>query len=490
MKRFVRLLIFFVWVVLTSAALSSCLKGDIYGQYQSEENGGNGGSSEENSGGGNSSEGTSDNFPTATTQEGVVMSFQVVSETDKTCQVGTGSDAAISTSTTGTITIPTTVNGYTVIGIADRAFKDCSGLTKVVIPNTVTYIGTMNFESAMGAFHGCTGITSFDIPSSVVTIGRGAFSHCTKIIVFTMPESVKYLGSNAFDGCSSLTNITLSPNITALLLELFRNCTALVAIEIPAGVTEIGSNVFQNCTSLKTITSLIMEPFTTPSDAFMSYNITLIVPAGTKEKYQKTNYWGSFTTIKEAGSNDDPVIEDKGGECTWSVGDFNLKTNYAYWGYDTKQKHYMVYFTSFDVFKAVDLTNKEFRLPSKATIVEFDYKTTEGSSLPSGDFTKYDFSMLESDYTNYKGISFEQISNESVLSISRNGETYTVITSDAKLRGGNFTASSATGEPIVDEHTYYPVTLSYKGPLTQLTEDYMRFMFYDEIEYKRIIVDE
>ena len=196
------------------------------------------------------------------------------------------------------------------------------------------------------------------------------------------------------------------------------------------------------------------------------------------------------TADTDINNNDDPEIAYSNGRCTWKVDQFRLDTEYAYWGYNTKYMHYMLYFTSFDVFKAVDIDKREIRLPSKATIVEFDFTADGSSTLPPGEYSKYDFAMQESDVYEKAGLYFEQVSNESVLSVAQNGDEYTVIIRNAKLVGGNFTASSDTGEPIVDEHTYYPISLGYRGPLTQIPENYMQFMFYDEIEYKQIIVSE
>ena len=50
----------------------------------------------------------------ATIAEGIDMIFTVLSETDKTCQVGSGQafEPAISTSYLGSVTIPNSVNGY------------------------------------------------------------------------------------------------------------------------------------------------------------------------------------------------------------------------------------------------------------------------------------------------------------------------------------------------------------------------------------------
>ena len=77
------------------------------------------------------------------------------------------------------------------------AFSDCSGLTSLTIPSSVTSIGYC-------AFLGCSGLTSFTIPSSVTSIGWGAFCGCsglTSIYVYT--EKLPNMGSDVFDGCDA-----------------------------------------------------------------------------------------------------------------------------------------------------------------------------------------------------------------------------------------------------------------------------------------------
>ena len=56
--------------------------------------------------------------------------------------------------------------------LGDYVFYDCSGLTSLTIPSSVTEIG----ESA---FQDCRGLTSLTIPSSVTSIGGAAFSGCS-----------------------------------------------------------------------------------------------------------------------------------------------------------------------------------------------------------------------------------------------------------------------------------------------------------------------
>ncbi len=110
---------------------------------------------------------------TANTQEGIVMSFKIISEIDKTVQVGNGSIASsISQSTSGAVTIPQQIEKsgvkYTVVSIGYRAFYYCEKLTSVTIPNSVKNIGK-------NAFNFCYGLTSVNIPSSVTDIGEDAF---------------------------------------------------------------------------------------------------------------------------------------------------------------------------------------------------------------------------------------------------------------------------------------------------------------------------
>jgi hypothetical protein len=83
------------------------------------------------------------------------------------------------------------------VGIGNRAFISCTGLTSIVIPDSVTSIGN-------DAFRGCTGLTNIVIPDSVTSIGAWAFQGCTNLTTvtlrrFTAPNTITTLESiNAF----------------------------------------------------------------------------------------------------------------------------------------------------------------------------------------------------------------------------------------------------------------------------------------------------
>ena len=210
----------------------------------------------------------------------------------------------------GDIVIPGSVehggSSYKVTQINSVAFSDCSGLTSVFIPSSVTGIGddcfqncsslasivveagNPNFDSrdncnaiinknnnklivgckntvipgsvteiGEGAFTG-SGITSVTIPGSVGSIGGDAFFKCTSLTSVTIPSSVTYIGGNPFDGCSSLASIVVEEgnpqfdsrdNCNAIIDKtynlLLAGCKNTI---IPSSVTIIGESAFWGMT--------------------------------------------------------------------------------------------------------------------------------------------------------------------------------------------------------------------------------------------------
>ncbi len=144
------------------------------------------------------------------TYSGKTLTYKVWRATSNYVQVGDGSKAALSTSASGTVTIPSTVTyggtTYTVNRVGARAFDDCSNLTSITIPNTVTSI--MNY-----AFEDCTSLTSVTLSSNQTSIGYGAFGYCYALTTLTLPSTVENIGNYAFRYCKSLVKVTA--NMTA-----------------------------------------------------------------------------------------------------------------------------------------------------------------------------------------------------------------------------------------------------------------------------------
>ncbi|MDE6048239.1 MAG: leucine-rich repeat protein, partial [Paramuribaculum sp.] len=158
----------------------------------------------------------------------------------------------------------------TVVEIAENALKNCSGITDITIPNSVTSIGSSAFYGCSSladitipnsvtsigdeAFYGCSSLTAITILSSVTSIGKKVFYNCSGLTDITLPNSVTSIGEYAFYGCSSLTDITLPNSVTSIGEYAFYGCSSLTDITLPNSVTSIGEYAFYNCYSLTTIT--------------------------------------------------------------------------------------------------------------------------------------------------------------------------------------------------------------------------------------------
>ena len=219
------------------------------------------------------------------------------------------------------ITIP---NSVTSIGFS--AFFGCSNLSKIVIPDSVTDIGYDAFDDTSWynnqpngviyagqvvykykgempentaiilnegtkiingyVFRDCMNLTSITIPNSVTEIGISTFENCTNLEYMTMPNSVTSIGSSAFYGCSSLTSINIPGGVTRIWSDAFEGCSSLTSINISDGVTEIDSDAFKGCSSLTSIT--IPDSVTSIGyDAFedCSSLTSINIPDGVTELY-------------------------------------------------------------------------------------------------------------------------------------------------------------------------------------------------------------
>ncbi len=214
---------------------------------------------------------------------------------------------------TGSLTIPSAVtyngNTYNVTSIGGYAFKECSGLTSVTIPNSVKEILRLAFYNS--------GLTSINIPSSVTYIGEHAFYNtrwcnnqsngilysndwclgykgdkptgtlvinegtkgiaahsffnCIGITSVVIPNSVTSIGEYAFKGCSLseplyndncfayfpcgyATEYTIPDGIRQISGAAFNNCSDIISVTMPNSVTSIDMYAFRGCTGLTSVT--------------------------------------------------------------------------------------------------------------------------------------------------------------------------------------------------------------------------------------------
>jgi len=161
-----------------------------------------------------------------------------------------------------------------VTSIGDRAFCGCRSLTEVVIPNSVVCINGNPFFDWNGKLE-CLSpsfvyednilfnkdksriisfrnqkLTSYVIPASVTRIEEFAFSRCESLTEVVIPNSVTNIGKRAFANCCSLTEVVISNSVTNIGKGAFHKCESLTDVVIPNSVTSIGDRTFFGCSSL------------------------------------------------------------------------------------------------------------------------------------------------------------------------------------------------------------------------------------------------
>ncbi|MCQ2310838.1 MAG: leucine-rich repeat domain-containing protein [Paludibacteraceae bacterium] len=210
-------------------------------------------------------------------------------------------------------------NSPTITEIKKYAFYNCTALTSVTIPYTVTSIGS-------SAFNWCSNITTVkfgtnaNMPCNVTSIAAGAFSNCTSIanvhcwgglekwmnINFATQVAAPFYASTAatkkfyIDNVET-TEIIIPDNILSIDTAAFAGMSNLTKISLPATTTNVHRYAFAKCTGLQEIISLAVEaPTIEIANTFESVptNIPLFVPSeAAKASYEAASTWKTFKNI-------------------------------------------------------------------------------------------------------------------------------------------------------------------------------------------------
>ena len=180
------------------------------------------------------------------------------------------------------VDVPEKINKKSVTRIGNLAFKNCTKITSIAMPDSVVYIGR-------SAFYNCTSLKSITIPDGVKEIGYAAFSECAGLVSVKIPDNVTKIGESAFINCANLTKIdvtagnkyyssangvlfnkdkseiicypagiknvgySIPDGVTVIRDRAFNKCISLNSITIPKSVQDIDTYSFFGCTSLEAI---------------------------------------------------------------------------------------------------------------------------------------------------------------------------------------------------------------------------------------------
>ena len=175
--------------------------------------------------------------------------------------------------------------GPSVTTIREYAFSSC-GLTEVVIPSTVTTLGSNVFSSnksltsvtfplsiSIGStFSGAPSNVVWKIAEGITEIPDNKFQSNTMIRYLVIPEGVTSIGKSAFYRCSNLMEVTLPSTLTSIGESAFRN-TALTEINLPEGLTYLGISAFESSALTKVV---LPSTLTSVASMAFAYNPNLV----------------------------------------------------------------------------------------------------------------------------------------------------------------------------------------------------------------------
>ena len=107
----------------------------------------------------------------------------------------------------GKLIVPSFINGKAVVGIRANGFYECTGVTGLILPDTVEYID-------VNAFEGCEELTRVRWSAGLRKINSAAFD-CTGLETLVLPEGVTFLGGNAF-GHAKLKSVSLPSTVAKM----------------------------------------------------------------------------------------------------------------------------------------------------------------------------------------------------------------------------------------------------------------------------------
>ena len=162
------------------------------------------------------------------------------------------------------IVIPETVcienTYYKVVAIEPSAFRENYELISVVLPNTITSIGSNAFYDCSAltsihlgeglhrlgsySFYGCNALEQIEIPNACEAIEEWTFRYCRNLKNIKLGEGIKSIGERAFDACDKLEKVVIPDSTLTIGVSAFEGCENIAYIKLGKNTREIGKQAF------------------------------------------------------------------------------------------------------------------------------------------------------------------------------------------------------------------------------------------------------
>ena len=256
-----------------------------------------------------------------------------------------GNEAFFGCSVLSSVFIPNSVNS---IGLS--AFSCTPNLNSIVVDSNNPNYDSRNGCNAIietSSNKLVSGCVNSIIIEGIKRIGVGAFRGCSGLVTINIPNSVTSIDDYAFSGCNMLASVFISNSLNRIESYAFQDCMSLTSMSIPKTVTYIGSRAFNGCSGLTSVITKMDSPCSIDETCFnenVYEHCTLYVPYGTTYKYKAKNYWSYFENILEGdpseGSEQEkcakPTISYNNGQLSFNTSTFGATCYYNITDNDVK----------------------------------------------------------------------------------------------------------------------------------------------------------
>lgn len=169
----------------------------------------------------------------------------------------------------------------------------------------------------------------FAVADGTIMVASQAFRGCSQLTAVALPNTVtNLLGSSTFENCTSLMSVILPDGIIDLGQYAFSGCIALKGIDLPSTLASLGSYCFAECSAVDSIICRATTPPSANGSTFAGVpeGTTVYVPGASIETYLAADGWSTFSTylaLDQSAGNTCPVSGTcgaNGDNITWELG--------------------------------------------------------------------------------------------------------------------------------------------------------------------------